>query len=174
VTTLVTGGAGFVGSHLCERLAGNGDDVICLGNLVTGRFANVAALVGRPGFTFLEHDIVEPLPLLPRLDRIYHLASPASPPAHQRHAVETTRVNGEETYRLLKLAARDGARFLFASTSEAYGDPLEHPQREDYRENVSTVGPRSMYDEAKRYGEGLAGGPAEGSARKRALVLAGD
>jgi nucleoside-diphosphate-sugar epimerase len=153
--TIVTGGAGFVGSHLCERLLDSGSDVVCVDNLVTGRLANIAPLLGRPGFTFLEHDVVEPLPDLPKVDRVYHLASPASPPVYQRHPIATLRVNGEGTLRLLELAARDGARFLFASTSEVYGDPLEHPQHEDYRGNVSTVGPRSMYDEAKRYGEAL-------------------
>jgi nucleoside-diphosphate-sugar epimerase len=153
--TLVTGGAGFVGSHLCERLLATGDEVICLDNLATGRVANIAHLLGNPRFRFVEHDVVEPLPLLPRAHGIYHLASPASPPAYQRLPVETLRVNSEGTRRLLDLAARWGARFLFASTSEIYGDPLEHPQRESYRGNVSTIGPRSMYDEAKRFGEAL-------------------
>jgi len=152
---LVTGGAGFVGSHLCERLVRDGATVYCVDNLVTGRLANVASLRGQAGFVFARHDVVAPLPILPRLDRIYHLASPASPPAYQRHPIETLRVNGEGTRHLLELAARDGARFLFASTSEVYGDPLEHPQREAYRGNVNPVGPRAMYDEAKRYGEAL-------------------
>src|SRR5690349_11278926 len=105
--TLVTGGAGFVGSHLCERLLRSGDGVLCVDNLVTGRRVNVAPLLGRPGFAFLAHDVVEPLPVIPRVDRIYHLASPASPPAYQRFPVETLRVNGEGTLRLLELAARD-------------------------------------------------------------------
>ena len=152
---LVAGGAGFIGSHLCERLLRRGDEVLCVDNLVTGRRDNVAPLVGQPRFTFVEHDVVQPLPELPRVDRIYHLASPASPPAYQRYAIETLRVNGEGTRHLLELAAQHGARFLFASTSEVYGDPLEHPQRETYRGNVSPVGPRAMYDEAKRYGEAL-------------------
>ncbi len=156
VTILVAGGAGFVGSHLCERLLAAGHAVVCVDNLVTGSVANVEHLCACPGFTFLQHDIVEPLPDLPALDEIYHLASPASPPVYQKFAVETLRVNSEGTYRLLELAVQNNARFLYASTSEVYGDPLEHPQREAYRGNVSTIGPRSMYDEAKRYGEALA------------------
>jgi nucleoside-diphosphate-sugar epimerase len=152
---LVTGGAGFVGSHLCERLLAGGHEVICVDNLSTGRRQNITGLYAFPGFTYIRHDVTEPLPLLPHLDRIYHLASPASPPAYQRYPLETLRVNSEGTRHLLDLAAAHGARFLFASTSEVYGDPLEHPQCEEYRGNVSTVGPRSMYDEAKRYGEAL-------------------
>jgi dTDP-glucose 4,6-dehydratase len=152
---LVTGGAGFIGSHLCERLLAEDDRVICVDNLSTGREQNVAGLLERPEFTFLHHDVVEPLPPLPRLDQIYHLASPASPPVYQRYPIETLRVNSEGTRHLLELAAADGARFLYASTSEVYGDPCEHPQREEYRGNVSSVGPRSMYDEAKRFGEAL-------------------
>ncbi len=155
MTVLVTGGAGFVGSHLCERLLADGERVVCIDNLATGRMSNIADLGGHPCFSFVQHDIVMPLPLLPPLSRIYHLASPASPPAYQRLPIETLRVNSEGTHRLLELAASSGARFLFASTSEIYGDPLEHPQREAYWGNVSSTGPRSMYDEAKRYGEAL-------------------
>lgn len=155
VAILVAGGAGFIGSHLCERLLNDGHEVVCVDNLVTGTETNIASFRQRPGFTFIKHDIVEPLPDLPALEQIYHLASPASPPVYQEFAVETMRVNSEGTYRMLELALRNGARFFFASTSEVYGDPLEHPQREEYRGNVSTIGPRSMYDEAKRYGEAL-------------------
>lgn len=155
MTVLVAGGAGFVGSHLCERLLGDGERVICVDNLSTGRAANIVHLLGHSRFAFVEHDVVEPLPALPRVSHVYHLASPASPPAYQRKPIETMRVNSEGTRRLLDLAARNGARFVYASTSEIYGDPLEHPQREDYRGNVSPIGPRSMYDEAKRYGEAL-------------------
>jgi len=132
-----------------------GNEVICVDDLSTGRSANIVHLRFDPRFRFVEHDIVEPFPPLPWADRIYHLASPASPPAYQRVPVQTLRVNSEGTRRLLELATAWGSRFLFASTSEVYGDPLEHPQCEGYRGNVSTVGPRSMYDEAKRFGEAL-------------------
>lgn len=152
---LVAGGAGFIGSHLCERLLNDGHEVIAVDNLVTGSTANIEELRALERFTFLEHDVVEPLPELPPLTRVYHLASPASPPVYQEYAVETLRVNSEGTWRLLELARANGARFFYASTSEVYGDPLEHPQREEYRGNVSTIGPRSMYDEAKRYGEAM-------------------
>jgi nucleoside-diphosphate-sugar epimerase len=155
VNVLVAGGAGFIGSHLCERLLNDGHSVVCIDNLVTGSAANIDEYYAVDGFTFLQHDIIEPLPELPRFERIYHLASPASPPAYQHHAIETLRVNSEGTRRLLDLALKDGSRFFYASTSEVYGDPLEHPQREEYRGNVSITGPRSMYDEAKRYGEAL-------------------
>jgi nucleoside-diphosphate-sugar epimerase len=153
---LVAGGAGFIGSHLCERLLRDGHAVIAIDSFVTGRRKNIAHLLSDPSFALVEADIVEELPSLPPVSRVFHLASPASPPGYQRHPVETLRVNSEGSLRLLEVAARDGARFLYASTSEIYGDPLEHPQREDYRGNVSTTGPRSMYDEAKRYGEALA------------------
>ncbi|HYI24119.1 MAG TPA: NAD-dependent epimerase/dehydratase family protein, partial [Thermomicrobiales bacterium] len=155
MVTVVAGGAGFVGSHLCERLVRDRVPVVCLDNLVTGNIGNLHSLLGNPLFTFIRHDIVDELPSLDRVDRIYHLASPASPPAYQRHPIATMRVNGEGTRRLLDLARARGARFLFASTSEIYGDPLVHPQSEEYRGNVSSTGPRSMYDEAKRYGEAL-------------------
>ena len=153
---LVAGGAGFIGSHLCESLLNEGHDVLVLDNLITGRAQNIAPFAGHTGFRFLRRDIICGLPALPHVDRVYHLASPASPPGYQNHPIETLRVNSDGTRHLLEKAEVDGARFLYASTSEAYGDPLEHPQREDYRGNVSTTGPRSMYDEAKRYGEALA------------------
>lgn len=155
MTILVTGGAGFVGSHLCDRLIREGNHVLCMDNLITGRLANIRALLDHPRFDYINHDAIEELPTLPAIDRIYHLASPASPPAFQKYAIATMRVNSEGTRRMLDLAESEGARFLFASTSEVYGDPLKHPQREDYRGNVSTTGPRSMYDESKRYGEAL-------------------
>jgi dTDP-glucose 4,6-dehydratase/UDP-glucuronate decarboxylase len=151
---LVAGGAGFIGSHLCERLLQDGD-VFCVDNLITGRSANIKHMLDRPGFTFVQHDAIYALPPLSPIDRVFHLASPASPPGYCLHPIETLRVNSEGTRWLLETAARDGARFLYASTSEIYGDPLEHPQCEDYRGNVSSTGPRSMYDEAKRYGEAL-------------------
>lgn len=152
---LVAGGAGFIGSHLCDRLVMEGHDVVCLDNLLTGRSTNVDHLVGRSTFTFIEADLIQQLPPMQPVHRIYHLASPASPVDYRRHPLETLRANSEGTRRLLELAVRDGARLLYASTSEVYGDPLEHPQRETYLGNVSSVGPRSMYDEAKRYGEAL-------------------
>lgn len=162
MSDLVAGGAGFIGSHLCERLLHEGREVICIDNLVTGRRTNIQALFDWPGFHFVEQDIIEDFAAhlehrtdLPRVERVFHLASPASPPGYQRHPIETLRVNSEGTRRLLELAAGRRARFLYASTSEAYGDPREHPQRETYRGNVSSTGPRSMYDEAKRYGEAL-------------------
>jgi len=153
--TLVAGGAGFIGSHLCERLLREGHEVLCVDNLLTGRRANVEHLFDRPGFTFVKHDIIGGLPPLSPLDRVYHLASPASPPGYRLRPFDTLRVNSEGTRWLLKAAASEGARFLYASTSEVYGDPLEHPQCEEYRGNVSSTGPRSMYDEAKRYGEAI-------------------
>lgn len=153
--TLIAGGGGFIGSHLCERLLGEGQEVICVDNFVTGRRTNVAPLLEHARFTLIESDIIGGLPDLPNVDRVYHLASPASPPGYKRYPIETLRVNSEGSRHLLELALRDGARFLYTSTSEVYGDPLEHPQREEYRGNVSSIGPRSMYDEAKRYGEAL-------------------
>lgn len=152
---LVAGGAGFIGSNLCQSLLEAGEEVVCLDNVVTGRMQNIASLLDKPGFTFVQHDIITALPELGRFHRIMHLASPASPPGYQRYALETMRVNSEGTLHLLQLTQEQDAALLFASTSEAYGDPLEHPQREDYRGNVSSIGPRSMYDESKRYGEAL-------------------
>lgn len=152
---LVAGGGGFIGSHLCRRLLAQGHEVFCVDNFVTGRPQNVEGLAHNPGFSLFLADIIEHVPEVPRLDGIFHLASPASPPGYKNHPIETLRVNSEGTRRLLELAADHGARLLYCSTSEAYGDPLEHPQRESYRGNVSSTGPRSMYDEAKRYGEAL-------------------
>jgi UDP-glucuronate decarboxylase len=155
MVNLVAGGAGFIGSHLCERLLSMDREVICLDNLMTGRISNIETLMNHPRFRFLHHDVIEELPSLPPVTRIFHLASPASPPGYARLPVETMRVNSEGTRHLLDLATRTGARFLYASTSEVYGDPLEHPQRETYRGNVSSTGPRSMYDEGKRFGEAI-------------------
>src|SRR6266567_3019743 len=151
---LVAGGGGFIGSHLCERLIDEGHTVICADNFLTGRRSNVAHLLASPRFSLIELDFITSAPEV-EPERIYHLASPASPPGYTRFPLETMRVNSEGTRNLLELAARTGSRFLYASTSEVYGDPLEHPQREEYRGNVSTTGPRSMYDESKRYGEAL-------------------
>jgi UDP-glucuronate decarboxylase len=151
---LVAGGAGFIGSHLCERLIDEGRTVICVDNFLTGRRVNVEHLLSSPRFGLLELDLIQGAPDV-EAERIYHLASPASPPGYTRFPLETMRVNSEGTRHLLDLATRMGARFLYASTSEVYGDPLEHPQRETYRGNVSSTGPRSMYDEAKRFGEAM-------------------
>jgi nucleoside-diphosphate-sugar epimerase len=151
----VAGGAGFIGSHLCERLLERGHEVVCIDNLLTGREENLRPFAGSRRFSLVRHDIIHPLPALGPVDQIYHLASPASPPGYRDHPIATLRVNSEGTRHLLELAERENASFLYASTSEAYGDPLEHPQTESYRGNVSSTGPRSMYDEAKRYGEAL-------------------
>src|SRR5438128_974335 len=151
---LVAGGAGFVGSHLCQRLIDAGRTVICVDNFSTGRRANVEHLLSSPRFALLELDLIAGAPAV-EAERIYHLASPASPPGYTRFPIETLRVNSDGTRHLLELAARTDSRILYASTSEVYGDPLEHPQREEYRGNVSSTGPRSMYDEAKRFGEAL-------------------
>ena len=155
-TVLVAGGAGFLGSHLCERLVGDGHEVVCLDNFDTGRSANVEHLMAGPRFDLVAHDILSPVPDgLPRFDRIYNLACPASPVHYQRDPVKTALTCSQGTLNLLRRAHRDGARLLHASTSEIYGDPELHPQREDYHGNVNTVGPRSCYDEGKRFAETL-------------------
>jgi len=159
---VVAGGAGFIGSHLCDTLLAAEHDVWAIDNFATGRRENVAHLAGEARFHLIEADVTQPLPAdLPSFMRIYHLASPASPNAtsprsYMQLPLETAAVNTVGTQRLLERARQDGARFLFASTSEIYGDPLIHPQTETYRGNVSTIGPRAIYDEAKRFGETLA------------------
>ena len=152
---LLTGAAGFVGSHLAERLLEEGHEVIGVDNFLTGRRENLEALVGFPHFSFLEHDVIQPVPVKGDLDWVLHLASPASPPRYLEAPLATLRVNAEGTRHLLELARRTGASFLLASTSEVYGDPLVHPQPEDYWGNVNPVGVRSVYDEAKRYAEAI-------------------
>ncbi len=159
-TILVAGGAGFLGSHLCARLLEDGKKVLCVDNLLTGSERNISSLEDNPNFTFINQSIVDPLPDTITADAVFHLASPASPNHHSPlsyHSLpmETMLANTQGTLMLLRFAKRNKARFLFASTSEAYGDPLEHPQNEEYRGNVSTLGPRSVYDEAKRFGETL-------------------
>ncbi len=156
---VVAGGAGFIGSHLCDRLIAEGASVICVDNLITGARSNVEHLLDNPRFEFIEHDVTQPLKAT--ADTVFHLASPASPnPASPRsyiaHAIETALVNSEGSHRLLDLALHNRARYLFASTSEVYGDPLEHPQRETYFGHVNPNGFRSCYDESKRFGEALA------------------
>ena len=152
---VVTGGAGFVGSHLCDALVSRGDEVVCLDNLSSGRVVNVRQLVGRPGFTFVECDVTEGLPVEGPVDAVAHLASPAAPPDYLRRPLQTLAVNSRGTEHALDLAHRNGARFVLASTSEVYGDPLEHPQREEHWGNVNPIGPRSVYDEGKRYAESV-------------------
>ena len=156
--TLVAGGAGFLGSHLVDVLLAAGRDVVVIDDLSTGRRQHLDRLAGLPGVRVEIADITEPLPgwlLHQPFDRIYHLASPASPVGYARLPIETLRVNSIGTQRLLDLARRHGSRVLYTSTSEVYGDPLVHPQPETYWGNVNPVGPRSCYDEAKRFGESL-------------------
>ncbi len=150
---LVTGGAGFLGSHLCERLLLQGDDVLCVDNFYTGSKRNIAHLLGHPRFELLRHDVT--FPLYVEVDRIYNLACPASPPHYQHDPVQTTKTSVHGAINLLGLARRTGARLLQASTSEVYGDPACHPQREDYWGHVNPVGPRACYDEGKRCAETL-------------------
>lgn len=155
---LVTGGAGFVGSHLCARLLDAGTDVVCLDNLATGTRANVAELEQRPGFRFVRGDATDlaAWQALPgRFGLVLHFACPASPADYLRLPLETLEVGSTGTRLALERARADGARFVLASTSEVYGDPLEHPQREGYWGNVNPVGPRSVYDESKRFAEAL-------------------
>ncbi|MGQ0480236.1 MAG: UDP-glucuronic acid decarboxylase family protein [Pseudonocardia sp.] len=152
---LVTGGCGFVGSHLCAALLRRGCAVVCLDNLVTGVRANVAELLGRPGFELVVHDVTEPFPVDGTVDTVLHLATCASPKDYLRWPIETLRAGSHGTANALEVARVHGARFLLASTSEVYGDPLQHPQREAYWGNVNPVGPRSVYDESKRYAESL-------------------
>jgi nucleoside-diphosphate-sugar epimerase len=152
---VVTGGAGFVGSHLCEQLLALGDEVVCVDNFVTGHIDNVAGFVGQPGFSLLETDISEGLPVEGAVDAILNFASPASPPDYLALPIETLMVGSAGTHAGLQLARRHGARFIQASTSEVYGDPQEHPQTESYWGHVNPIGPRSVYDEAKRFSEAL-------------------
>lgn len=158
---LVAGGAGFIGSHLCDRLISEGWDVVCLDNFASGARSNVEHLLDHPRFTFVEQDLsAAPLPDSFQADRYFHMASPASPNrdsprSYMKLPLETALVNSLGTHHVLDLARRMGGRVLFASTSEIYGDPLEHPQREEYWGNVSSTGPRSCYDESKRFGEAL-------------------
>ncbi len=150
---LVTGGAGFLGSHLCERLLERGDNVICLDNFFTGRKQNVAHLLANPRFELIRHDIVQPIAL--EADQIYNLACPASPVAYQYNPIKTIKTSTVGVVNVLGLAKRCKARILHASTSEVYGDPTVHPQPESYWGNVNPLGPRSCYDEGKRVAESL-------------------
>ena len=150
---LVTGGAGFIGSHLCERLLAEGHDVVCLDNFFTGRRDNIEHLLDHPGFELMRHDVCEPIFL--EVDQIYNLACPASPVHYQYNPVKTVKSNVMGTLNMLVLAKRVGARILQASTSEVYGDPTVHPQPESYWGNVNPIGPRACYDEGKRVAETL-------------------
>ena len=152
---LVTGGAGFLGSHLCDRLLAEGHDVIAMDNLITGSVDNIAHLAGNRRFHFIHHNVTNYIYLKGPLDAILHFASPASPVDYLELPIQTLKVGSLGTHNALGLALAKGARFLLASTSEVYGDPLIHPQREDYWGNVNPIGPRGVYDEAKRFAEAI-------------------
>ncbi|MBI2216669.1 MAG: SDR family oxidoreductase [Candidatus Rokubacteria bacterium] len=152
---LVTGGAGFIGSHLCEFLLERGCHVIGMDNFITGSAENIAAVAAHPRFSFVFHNVTEYIPLDGELDWVLHLASPASPRDYLELPIQTLKVGALGTHNALGLAKARGARFLIASTSEVYGDPLVHPQREDYWGNVNPIGPRGVYDEAKRFAEAI-------------------
>lgn len=152
---LVTGGAGFLGSHLCDLLLQRGHTVTAVDNLLTGNTDNIAHHMGNPKFNFIKYDVTNYLYLDERVDAILHFASPASPLDYAQYPIQTLKVGALGTHKALGLAVRDRARFLLASTSEVYGDPLVHPQKEDYWGNVNPIGPRGVYDEAKRFAEAL-------------------
>ncbi len=153
--TLITGGAGFLGSHLCDYFVAKGHRVICMDNLLTGNMDNVAHLIGQERFTFINYDVTNYIYVEGNVDNILHFASPASPIDYLRLPIQTLKVGSLGTHKTLGLARAKGARYLLASTSECYGDPLVHPQAEDYWGNVNPVGPRGVYDEAKRFAEAL-------------------
>ncbi|MBI4039695.1 SDR family oxidoreductase [Candidatus Daviesbacteria bacterium] len=152
---LVTGGAGFIGSNLCDHLIGAKHQVVCVDNLITGSEKNIGHLLSNPSFSFIKADIADKINFKEKFDAIFHLASPASPIDYQNHPVETMIANSQGTHKMLNLAKNLNAKFLLASTSEVYGDPQEHPQKETYWGNVNPIGERSCYDESKRYAESL-------------------
>ncbi|MBK8025994.1 MAG: SDR family oxidoreductase [Chloroflexi bacterium] len=152
---LITGGAGFIGSHLTDRFLKEGHHVIGVDNLITGNTRNIAHLVGHERYTFVKHDVTHYLYFEKPIDAVLHFASPASPVDYLKYPIQTLKVGAMGTHNALGLAMAKNARFLLASTSEIYGDPLQHPQREDYAGNVDPIGPRGVYDEAKRYAEAL-------------------
>lgn len=155
MTSIVTGGAGFLGSHLCDRLLAEGHAVVCIDNLITGDVANISHLLGNPQFKFVQHDVTNYIFLDGKVDYVFHFASPASPIDYLKLPIQTLKVGSLGTHKALGLAKAKGARFLLASTSEVYGDPLVHPQPESYWGNVNPVGPRGVYDEAKRFAEAM-------------------
>jgi dTDP-glucose 4,6-dehydratase len=155
VRTLITGGAGFIGSHLCERFLAEGHEVVAVDNLLTGGLENLDPFRGNPRFRFVGHDISNPLKLRDKVDNVLHFASPASPVDYLELPIQTLKVGSLGTHNALGIAKHHGARFLLASTSEVYGDPLEHPQTEAYWGNVNPVGVRGVYDEAKRFAESM-------------------
>jgi dTDP-glucose 4,6-dehydratase len=153
--TLITGGAGFLGSHLCDLLLARGHEVICIDNFITGSPRNIQHLIGRDGFTFVKYDVTNYIHVEGPLDYVLHFASPASPIDYLEKPIQTLKVGSLGTHKTLGLAKDKKARYLLASTSEVYGDPLVHPQKEDYWGNVNPVGPRGVYDEAKRFAEAM-------------------
>lgn len=152
---LITGGAGFLGSHLSDRFLAEGHSVIAMDNLITGNTRNIAHLAGNPNFKFIKHDITNYIYVDGPVDAIMHFASPASPIDYLKYPIQTLKVGALGTHNALGLAMNKGARLLLASTSEIYGDPLEHPQKETYVGNVDAIGPRGVYDEAKRFAEAM-------------------
>lgn len=153
--TVITGGAGFLGSHLCDKLIENGHKVICLDNLITGSLENIAHLFGNPNFRFIKYDVTEFIYVDGRVDNVLHFASPASPIDYLKYPIQTLKVGSLGTHKALGLAKAKKAKFLLASTSEVYGDPEIHPQPETYWGNVNPIGPRGVYDEAKRFAEAM-------------------
>ncbi len=153
--TLITGGAGFIGSHLCDRFLAEGHEVLCVDNFITGSLSNLDHFRDNPKFTFIGHDISNQLKIKGPIDNILHFASPASPVDYLNYPIQTLKVGSLGTHNTLGLAKLKGARYLVASTSEVYGDPLQHPQREDYWGNVNPIGIRGVYDEAKRFTEAM-------------------
>ena len=153
--SVVTGGAGFLGSHLCDRLLEQGNDVVCLDNLITGNTDNIAHLLGNEHFTFIKHDVTRYIYVADEVDHVIHFASPASPIDYLNLPIETLKVGSLGTHKALGLAKAKGSRFLLASTSEVYGDPQVHPQKEEYWGHVNPIGYRGVYDEAKRFSEAL-------------------
>jgi dTDP-glucose 4,6-dehydratase len=152
---VITGGAGFVGSHLCDLFLSRGHEVVCIDNFLTGSPENIKHLFGRDGFTFIKHDVTNYIYVEGNVDYVLHFASPASPIDYLEKPIQTLKVGSLGTHKTLGLAKDKGARYLIASTSEVYGDPLVHPQKEDYWGNVNPVGPRGVYDEAKRFAEAM-------------------